>query len=85
MALVDADVFERNFATAARQQRFALDTCRMLADRDQDKLAEIETDLDRLVATATGRDLAFWQGEEASQLFVDLDDIHERIVRESLR
>jgi hypothetical protein len=82
---IDVDRYEENFTTAVKQQQMVLDTCRAMGDRDQDKLAEIETDLERLAATASGRDLDFWRGEQASQLFADLDEIHERIVCESRR
>jgi hypothetical protein len=85
MNLPNADHFYRNFRAAAAQVRNGLEICRSWDDRDQAELAEIEAELGKLDETAKGRDLAFWTGKQGGELHVALDQLQERVVRESRR
>lgn len=85
MDLVNADRYYQNFEAAVATVRNGLEICRSMPDRDQAELAQIEAELERLDAEATGRDLAFWQSKQATELHAALEQLHERVVRESRR
>ena len=82
---IDAEVFHGIFIAAERSVKFALATCRTIPGRDQDELAEIEAEIGNLDAEATDRDLAFWQSNQAEELFAALERLHERIRHEAHR
>jgi hypothetical protein len=73
------------FEAAERTVKGALDSCRTIPGRDQDELAEIAAEIGKLDAEATDRDLAFWQSNQADELFAALNRLHERIKREAHR
>jgi hypothetical protein len=54
-------------------------------NRDQAELMEIEGELGKLDEMATGRDLAFWASKQGGEMHVALEQLPERIVRESRR